>query len=173
MAAAVALGVLGAGSAQAQDGGLLSLLNGASTSLLGQSSVPLLNNPSVVLGCFPSGQTGVKNHFSGTQNINCTQSATQSNSGGNNGGGITGYEVVNAGSFNLAAGQQAVGVGFCPFGKRPLSGGVVIDGGAIQSLRLNYSAPGPDPREWLVGVTNEGATAVQGHFFVLCADVAS
>ncbi|MDT0568818.1 hypothetical protein RM704_15290 [Streptomyces sp. DSM 3412] len=175
LVAAVALGSLGVESAHAQnDGSLVSLLDGASTKLLGNSALPLLNSPSVVLACFPSGQTGTNNHFNGTQNVHCSQSATQTDSGGGNGGGgITGYEVINAGTFDLAAGESDSAAGFCPEGKRPLSGGAQVDGGVGDNLRLNYSYPHQiDPREWVVGVTNEGDSSVQGRFFVICANVA-
>lgn len=88
------------------------------------------------------------------------------------GGGITGYEVRTIGTFNIGPGEDAFGIGFCPEGKRPLSGGVRRGGGLPENLRLTYSHPGPEPTQWQVGVINEGDSQNQGDFYVICANVA-
>ncbi|MER5530286.1 hypothetical protein ABT075_37855 [Streptomyces sp. NPDC002677] len=67
--AALAVG-LSAGSARADDDSLLSFLG----------------TPSITLVCFPSGQVGQGNSFTGTQTVNCSQSATTNSPAGN---GIT------------------------------------------------------------------------------------
>ncbi|MEU0375204.1 hypothetical protein ABZ070_34590 [Streptomyces sp. NPDC006283] len=152
-ASAAAL-LIGAGGAHAQgEGGLLSLLG----------------NPSIVLACFPSGQVGQGNTFSGTQNINCSQSASTTTNPPAPNGGITGYEVVPGGGFTVSDGVTVGGTVACPAGKRVLSGGVNITSGFSSDLRITTSGPNPAGTNWRLGVAGVD-DPVSGEFYAICAN---
>ncbi|MGW7453483.1 hypothetical protein [Streptomyces sp. NPDC054787] len=147
--AIAALSSVSLGSASADDG----LLSG----LLSPLVCGLQNNVN-----------GDHNHV--TQGGTCHQSSTSTPPAN---GAITGYERVFVGVFDLLPGERAIANGFCPAGKRALSGGAYPDGGgSTEGLRVNYSAPGADG-SWPMEVTNEGPTRVAGSFYVICANVGS
>lgn len=87
--------------------------------------ISALNNPAVGAVCFPSGQVGSGNTFSGTQNINCAQSTDQTitNPTPPANGGVTGQEVVFSEETFLEPGQQGGATAECPAGKVVTGGG--------------------------------------------------
>ncbi|MEU3278234.1 hypothetical protein [Streptomyces antibioticus] len=152
LTAATVLG--GAGGAQAQDDGLLSLLDA----------------PAISLICIPAGQVGQGNVVKGTQNISCSQSASQSNPPSQ--GGITGYEIVtmdeDCGPSSLCNADA-----FCPEGKRVTGGGV---GFSITStdITVHRTEPLPDGTGWRGAIFNpfpEDSGVVTT--YAICADVDS
>ncbi|WP_225822908.1 hypothetical protein [Streptomyces naphthomycinicus] len=153
--ATMAAVVLGAGGAHAQgDGGLLSLLG----------------HPSIVLACFPAGQVGHGNTFNGTQNINCSQSATATTTNPPAENGFTGYQVVPSTIQFVQADTKTAQDVLCPGGKRVLGGGVTAISGSRFDLNLLESGPLPDGTGW--STTVEGTGGVVGvQFYAICADV--
>ncbi|MGW7102349.1 hypothetical protein [Streptomyces sp. NPDC054838] len=148
--AAVAAVLLTAGTAAA-DGELLSLLDG----------------PSVAVGCFPAGQVGVGNTFSGTQNEQCSQSATQTNPATPGNNGATGREVVdNTVSVNPGENMQVDAV--CPAGKVATGGGFNTSG---PQMEIEASVPLSAPDQgWRVIAFNMSTTSLPLTAFVVCVN---
>ncbi|MCX5377795.1 hypothetical protein [Streptomyces sp. NBC_00091] len=92
---AMAALLLGAGTGHAADDGSL---------------LSLLDVPSVTVACFPAGQVGQGNTFTGTQNINCSQSASQTNptppAPPANNGQCNDVDAYNYGLFTETQGPQ-------------------------------------------------------------------
>lgn len=108
-AAVVTAVVISSGSVQAQDdGGLLSLLG--TTSLLQV--------------CYPAGQVGSGNTFTGTQFISCDQNSTQTSTTPPP-APPTGVQTtaVLGPSVPVPAGGSATSTAVCPVGEQPVSGG--------------------------------------------------
>ncbi|MGW8687504.1 hypothetical protein ACWGNN_42055 [Streptomyces sp. NPDC055817] len=153
---AVAAILLSTSSAQAQDNGLLSLLNGSSVTLL----------------CFPAGQVGNGNTFTGTQNINCRQSAEQvSTPPGQQ--GFTGYEVVSK-SYDLPPSSLGVPVeADCPAGKKVTGGGIRWNGSSTD-IGEQDNGPTADSTGWVAKVFNLGTnTGFTATVYAICANVGS
>ncbi|MEU0403703.1 hypothetical protein ABZ318_26420 [Streptomyces sp. NPDC006197] len=116
-ATAVMAIVMGSGSVQAQDnGGLLSLLG--TTSLLQV--------------CYPAGQVGQGNTFTGSQTISCAQNSTQTSTTPSTTPPTTPPTAPPTGiqttavlgpSVGVPAGGSATSTAVCPAGERPVSGG--------------------------------------------------
>ncbi|GLX18745.1 MULTISPECIES: hypothetical protein [Streptomyces] len=142
------------------------LLGGGSARADGESLLSLLGNPSVVLACFPVGQAGSGNTLTGTQNVNCGQSASTSTSGS----GIAGYEVVHAGSDagTLWFSKRVID---CPAGKRVLGGGATVTSGDALDLDVHESGPSADGTSWHVTVENSTGRLVGADYYAICADV--
>ncbi|MGW7455820.1 hypothetical protein [Streptomyces sp. NPDC054787] len=147
--------VAGAGSAQAADDGSL---------------LSLLDVPSVTLVCFPTGQAGANNTFTGTQNINCSQSA-QSASGGSGSGGFTGYEVVTD-TVECPVDATCSITLTCPTGKKVTGGGVYAepDAPGVQVVKSG-ALPGSDNTRWDAGIFNGSTDSVVLTVQAFCADV--
>ncbi|MFK0252141.1 hypothetical protein [Streptomyces sp. NPDC090445] len=161
-ASAIAL-VLGAGTAQAQDTPLLSVVDNLLPNI----------NPSVTLACFPSGQVGQGNTFNGTQSSSCNQSATATSQGDGGGGSdgaaaISGYEVVSQTNLLVDAGSPAQTIVPCPAGKKVLGGGFFGNTGDIQIVRSFPQAP--DNTAWVVFVINNGQVTGSYDAYAICAD---
>ncbi|MFD8813980.1 hypothetical protein ACFV23_21405 [Streptomyces sp. NPDC059627] len=149
--------VITAGAAHAQDGGLLSLLDNASTSLL--------NTPSLTLACFPAGQVGQGNTFKGTQNISCNQSATQSNPAPTPGtNGVTGQEVVQN-SVDVSPGGIMQVDALCPAGKVPTGGGFNTSGPSMVILSSTPLSQG-----WRAIGQNNSTTSLPLSVVVVCVN---
>ncbi|MCX5378593.1 hypothetical protein [Streptomyces sp. NBC_00091] len=152
--AALAATLLGAGSAHAADDGSL---------------LSLLNLPSITLVCYPTGQAGANNTFTGTQNISCSQSA-QSTSGGS-GGGFTGYEVVA--QTNECPVNNTCGITLrCPEGKKVTGGGVYVNPlvAGVRTVRSG-TVPGEDNTRWDGAIHNGHTAPVDLTVQAICADV--
>ncbi|MEU9298526.1 hypothetical protein [Streptomyces sp. NPDC048266] len=107
-AAAVTAILIGSGSVQADDGGLLSLLG--TTSLLQV--------------CYPSGQVGQGNTFTGSQIISCDQNSTQTSTTPPPAPpAAIGVTAVQGLSALVPAGGSATSTAICPAGEQPVSGG--------------------------------------------------
>ncbi|MFD0138872.1 hypothetical protein ACFYYI_34625 [Streptomyces sp. NPDC002387] len=91
-----------------------------------------------------------------------------------NGGGIAGYEVITVETITLP-GQASTGrTGFCPSGKRVVSGGLMPATSAVGSdLQVNWSGPNADGTSWDVAFANTGDDAQTLVFRIICANVAS
>ncbi|MEU7605436.1 hypothetical protein [Streptomyces sp. NPDC041003] len=152
MAAVLAVG-LNTGTAHADDDSLLSLLG----------------TPSITLACFPSGQVGQGNDFTGTQTVNCSQSATTSSPTGN---GITGYEVVSGGSVSGPSFTISRDID-CPAGKKALDGGATVTSGDRLGLDVRESGPSSDGTTRHVTVANTSGNQVEVAFFAICANAGS
>lgn len=153
--AALAATLLGAGGAHAaEDDSLLSLLN----------------LPSITLVCYPTGQAGANNTFTGTQNISCAQSA-QSTSGGSGSGGFTGYEVIS--QTNECPVNNTCGITLrCPTGKKVTGGGVYAEP-LVSGVRVVRSGtvPGEDNNRWDGAIFNGHTQSVDLTVQAICADV--
>ncbi|MFJ8628404.1 hypothetical protein ACIRD3_36960 [Kitasatospora sp. NPDC093550] len=114
LCAAVAVAaLLGGTPAHAQgDGGLLGL--------------GLLNTPSITLACFPSGQVGQGNSFTGTQNVGCSQSASATSTTPSGNGGLTGRQTVSS-SATGGPGELVIAGVSCPAGTVVTGGGYATD----------------------------------------------
>ncbi|MFF7748367.1 hypothetical protein ACFZCP_03750 [Streptomyces sp. NPDC007971] len=144
--------LLSTSSAQAQDNGLLSLLNGNSITLL----------------CIPVGQAGQGNSVSGTQNINCSQSAGQTSTPPGQ-QGLTGYEVVPK-NFDVL--PQSLGVPFeadCPAGKKVTGGGIRWTGHSTD-IGEHDNGPTNDSTGWVVNVFNTGNNTFSGTVYAICVN---
>jgi hypothetical protein len=160
--AATAAVLLSAGGAQAQgDGGLLSLLDDS----------PLLQV------CYPMGQVGQGNSFTGTQNINCSQNAEVTAPTNGNGGGVTGAEVA-IGETRVAPGTSGTAIATCPEGKVATGGGFGWVGGP--PVRYTSSFPlvedfDTPPTQWAVNADNEnppGSEVSRYWAYAVCVDAA-
>jgi hypothetical protein len=128
--------------------------------LLGTS---LLDSPSITLACFPAGQVGQGNSFTGTQNINCNQSASATGTTPPpSGNGLTGHERVSA-SQTVEPGATAEPFAVCPEGKAVTGGGFstgeVGNSWELRSSQANQRPRGlEDPLEtgWVAVATNTG-----------------
>ncbi|MYX99914.1 hypothetical protein GT045_35240 [Streptomyces sp. SID486] len=124
----------GSGTAHAQDGpGLLSLLD----------------SPSITLICLPMGQAGQGNKFAGTQNINCSQSATQTPPG--SGGGSFATQVVTVQQTLPAHSTQII--------EAPCPPGTTLTGGGFGRETNDIEIENSDsfsPNTWRVIATNYG-----------------
>jgi hypothetical protein len=150
----VATILLSTSSAQAQDNGLLSLLDG----------------PSITLLCLPAGQVGKGNTFTGTQNINCSQSAEQASTPPGQ-QGFTGYEVVSK-SYDLQPSSLGVPVeADCPAGKKVTGGGIRWNGSS-SDIGEHDNGPTEDSTGWVAKIfnfgTNRGFVAT---VYAICANV--
>ncbi|GLX19457.1 hypothetical protein Slala02_27720 [Streptomyces lavendulae subsp. lavendulae] len=137
----------------------------------GESLLSLLDTPSITLACFPSGQVGQGNTFTGTQTVNCSQSATQTSTGGNGGGdeGFTGYEVVRAAGESVPPGDFDTTTVPCPAGKRAIGGGFDAEGTETFPIA---SRPTASNDAWFVAVKNTGTTnTVNWEAYAICATV--
>ncbi|MET9611653.1 hypothetical protein [Kitasatospora indigofera] len=142
--------ILGTGTAQAADGGGL---------------LSLLNTPSLTLACFPSGQVGQGNSFTGTQNVSCSQSASQSAPTPN--GNVVPTYTRNGDSVLLDPGELKTATASC------LPGDVMTGGGyALANTDLHVlSSTGSTPNEWVVEAVNTGSgTGVPFFATVVCQD---
>ncbi|MCX4641408.1 MULTISPECIES: hypothetical protein [unclassified Streptomyces] len=161
-AAATAAISLGASAAHAQDDGSLVSLAGA---------------PSLTLACFPAGQVGQGNTFTGTQNVSCSQSATQSNPtppavGGGN-GGATSSRIVRSSAVPVPANGTAFIAAYCDTGEVATGGGynvMPVDA----NVSVTFSTPGDvngDGRAdaWGVNVHNNTAEQVSVSASVICS----
>lgn len=130
-AVAAALLLCGSPAHAEGDGGLLG------TSLLDTSSITLV--------CFPAGQVGQGNSFTGTQNINCNQSAAATGTTPPpSGSGLTGHERVDA-SRTVEPGATADPFAVCPEGKA-VTGGGFSTGGSANSWEITRSEAEQRPR---------------------------
>ncbi|MGE7390471.1 hypothetical protein ACQKM2_33830 [Streptomyces sp. NPDC004126] len=140
----------------------------AGTATADDDLLSALNNPAIGAACLPSGQAGAGNTFTGTQNVNCSQSA-QSTSGGS-GGGLTGYEVV---SETFQCGVQGVCelAPKCPPGKKVTGGGTYPTTYApgLGILR-NGTEPGGDNTVWHGAIYNGTAAPVDFTVQAICAN---
>ncbi|MEU6666661.1 hypothetical protein [Streptomyces sp. NPDC046727] len=152
----------GTATAQAQDESLLSVLD--------DTTVSGLLNPAVTLACFPSGQVGSGNTFTGTQNVNCSQSATATTPGTST---DTGYVLLTE-RHHCEAGATCVATLQCPEGKQATGGGVTYDN--ISDLRPYISSSGPSPqgtdsgRVWRIVIVNPGTGAIDWWATVTCVN---
>ncbi|MGW7645486.1 hypothetical protein [Streptomyces bobili] len=158
--AVAAAGVLLGGTAAHADGdgGLLGL--------------GLLNTPSITLACFPAGQVGSGNSFTGNQNINCSQTATApTNGNGGPGGEFSNYERILGPVFTVQAGSNGGYTLACPAGKKVLGGGVQWLGGDPNDFVILSSGPASsNESEWEILVRSEGGpVTAQGG--ITCANV--
>lgn len=153
--AATAALLLGAGAAHAaEDDSLLSLLD----------------LPSITVACFPTGQAGAGNTFTGTQNVNCSQSAQQSTTNGS-GGGLTGYEVVSR-TNECLAGYTCGTTLRCPDGKKVTGGGVYVNPqGPDTHVVSSGTVPGEDNTRWDGTIQNDSTGSVDFTVQAICADV--
>lgn len=153
--AALAATLLGTGSAHAAgDDSLLSLLN----------------LPSITLVCYPTGQAGANNTFTGTQNISCAQSA-EATSGGSGTGGFRGYEVVS--QTNECPVNATCGITLrCPAGKKVTGGGVYVDPqtAGVRVVRSG-TVPGEDNTRWDGAIFNGHTAPVDVTVQAICAAV--
>ncbi|MGW7102350.1 hypothetical protein [Streptomyces sp. NPDC054838] len=153
---ALAAMVIGAGSAQAADDGSL---------------LSLLKLPSVTLGCFPVGQAGAGNQFTGTQNLSCSQSAQQDSSTGAR--GFTSYEVVSD-TVECAPGSTCNITVLCPTGKKLTGGGIYVDPTTSGVHVVKSGAePGEDNTRWAAAVFNGSTDPVDVTVQAFCANVGS
>ncbi|MEU0602495.1 hypothetical protein ABZ484_30340 [Streptomyces sp. NPDC006393] len=153
--AAIAVVCFSGGGAQAQDGGLLSLLN----------------TPSITLACFPAGQVGQGNVFKGTQNVSCSQSASQTNPTPPTGGGITGAEVVTA-EGSVPPGSAINAQADCPEGKVATGGGFLIGTTFTATPLGSYPTPlgANPPTGWAVAAQNASDTTSTFTVYAVCVD---
>ncbi|MFE7530030.1 hypothetical protein ACFU7Y_30590 [Kitasatospora sp. NPDC057542] len=160
-AAVTAVLFLSAGGAQAQGEGLLSLLDG----------------PSITLACFPAGQVGQGNTFTGTQNISCSQSAAQSNPAPSTpaGNGVTGAQIVHSNPVSVPPGTTAFASAYCPTGKIATGGGYDINEHS-ENVTVTFSGPGDTNADnradaWGVYATNNGTDPnVNVTAYAICAN---
>ncbi|MFD5122621.1 hypothetical protein [Streptomyces sp. NPDC058385] len=160
-AAATAAVSLGASAAHAQDDGSL---------------VSLSSAPSLTLACFPAGQVGQGNTFTGTQNVSCSHSATQSNPtppiGGGNGGAPS-SRIVRSNAVPVPANGTAFVAAYCDTGEVATGGGynvMPVDA----NVSVTFSTPGDtngDGRAdaWGVNVHNNTAEQVSVSASVVCS----
>lgn len=142
---------LGASAAEAQDDGSLLSLPSA---------------PSLTLACFPSGQVGQGNTFNGTQNVSCSQSATQSNptppaNGGGTGG--TASRIVRSSAVPVPANGTEFAAAYCDSGEVATGGGYDISP-RDANVSTTFSGPGDvnaDGRADTFGVDVHNNTAEQ------------
>ncbi|MFF3939207.1 hypothetical protein [Streptomyces phaeofaciens] len=150
--------LLCAGGAHAQDEPLASVLSDLLPDV----------NPSVALACFPAGQVGQGNTFSGTQTITCSQSATASSQGG---GTDSGREVVISDNNPVAAHDIAQAVVPCPAGKEAVSGGFL---GFNPNVKPFRSFPqGGGYTAWIVAVENDGDVPSAFDAYAICENADS
>lgn len=154
--AALPATLLGAGSATAADDGSL---------------LSLLNVPSITLVCYPAGQVGSHNTFTGTQNINCSQSGQSTSGGGSGSGGFTGHQVVS--QTNECPVNNTCGITLrCPAGKKVTGGGVYVNP-LVSGVRVVRSGtvPGEDNTRWDGAIFNGHTAPVDLTVQAICADV--
>ncbi|MFJ3726624.1 hypothetical protein ACIPYQ_29245 [Streptomyces sp. NPDC090045] len=151
--AAMAAMLLGAGGSHAADDGSL---------------LSLLNLPSVTLVCYPTGQAGANNTFTGTQTVNCSQSATATNTGN----GITGYQVVSGGSESGTDFNRFIDIE-CPAGKHVLGRGATVTSEDPRDLDLRSSGPSADGTSWQVAVENSSGNQLGVEDFAICTNASS
>lgn len=164
--AVAAIVLLGGTAAHANgDGGLLGL--------------GLLNTPSITLACFPAGQVGQGNSFTGTQNINCSQSAAATGTTPpSSGNGLTGYESVSA-TGTVGPGERAEADAFCPEGKTVTGGGFSGEFGSHWEVLSSQSVhrpqvPGsPAISGWGATAYNTGSGPQTFYVEAICYDLAS
>ncbi|MFE1556127.1 hypothetical protein ACFW6V_14260 [Streptomyces sp. NPDC058734] len=155
--AAAAAGVLlGGTTAYADgDGGLLGL--------------GLLDSPSVTLACFPAGQVGQGNTFTGNQNVNCSQSAEQASTPVGQ-QGFTGYEVVSE-SYELLPNSLGVPVqANCPVGKKVTGGGIRWNGSS-SDVGSHDNGPTENNTGWVAKFFNFGNSTFTVTVYAICANV--
>ncbi|MEW2135156.1 hypothetical protein AB0892_00880 [Streptomyces sp. NPDC005409] len=160
LCAVAAAGVLLSGTAAHADGdgGLLGL--------------GLLNTPSITLACFPAGQVGAGNSFTGNQNVNCSQSASATGTTPPpSDSGLTGYEQVFA-SDTAGPGEEAVAVAQCPAGKTATGGGWSEQQGSSDSWEIIADQPWlsvPGDRSGWAAIARNTGTGPQTFFvFAVC-----
>ncbi|MFJ3721521.1 hypothetical protein ACIPYQ_03005 [Streptomyces sp. NPDC090045] len=153
--AALAAVLLGAGGAHAADDGSL---------------LSLLDVPSITLVCYPAGQVGAHNTFTGTQNVSCSQSAQSTTSGGS-GSGFTGHEVLTR-TLECTAGSTCGLTVSCPTGKKVTGGGVYVN---VESPNIHVVrsgiVPGEDNTRWDGTIQNGHTDPVDLTVQAICADV--
>lgn len=151
--AAMAAILLGAGGAHAADDGSL---------------LSLLNLPSITLVCYPTGQAGANNTFTGTQNISCSQGA-ESTSGGS-GGAVTGHEVVSD-TVECQVGATCGITLACPTGKKVTGGGVHVnpEAAGVHVVRSG-PVPGGDATRWDGAIHNGHTGPVDLTVQAICAN---
>ncbi|WP_241695311.1 hypothetical protein [Streptomyces sp. C] len=126
----------------------------------------LLNNPAVGAVCFPSGQVGSGNTFNGTQNINCSQSTSQSvtNPTPPADGGVTGREEVFASSpAPIQPGQRGGASVQCPEGKISTGGGHQLFPFGFDGRVLPDSAANPAPPPFFADLVGTPHSVVTAH----------
>ncbi|MER5530285.1 hypothetical protein ABT075_37850 [Streptomyces sp. NPDC002677] len=129
-----------------------------------------LNNPAIGAACLPSGQVGVGNTVNGTQNVSCSQSASQTIPTPPANGGVTGAERV-MGSANANANSAFFVDVPCPSGKIATGGGYL--GSINASITVTGSAPvGDPPTSWRVYGINYGGFATVVDAYAVCVDSA-
>lgn len=147
--AAVLIG-LGSGSAHADDDSLLALLG----------------LPSVTVACFPSGHVGQGNTFTGTQPVNCGQSAQATAPEG--GGGSKGRQQYSGDGVTIAPGESGFAVAACPAGKVATGGGYDTFPRGFRAEAERYiQATFESPSSWTVRGLNEGSEPVSLVAYVL------
>lgn len=144
------------------DGGLLGL--------------DLLDTPSITLACFPTGQVGQGNSFTGNQNINCSQSASATGTTSPpSGNGLTGLQVV-PGSATAEPGETAFAVARCPTGTTVTGGGFTTlpsDSWDVKSSNF-VATPGADSGgAWVAIATNTGSGPQTLSVTAICYDQAT
>ncbi|GLX23353.1 hypothetical protein [Streptomyces lavendulae] len=140
----------------------------AGTATADDDLLSALNNPAIGAACLPSGQAGVGNTVTGTQNVNCSQSAQQSTSG--SGGGLTGYEVVSRTNECIAGATCGITLR-CPDGKKVTGGGVYVNPqGPDTHVVSSGTVPGEDNTRWDGVIQNDSAGSVDFTVQAICAD---
>ncbi|MFC9296917.1 hypothetical protein [Streptomyces sp. NPDC057010] len=139
---ALAALLIGTGGAQAADDGSL---------------LSILGLPSVTLACFPVGQAGTNNQFTGTQNISCSQSASQTNPAPTPptppSGGVTGaYTAYSSEPALVPANGVNQAVATCPAGKTVTGGGYL----ATANFFITNQFPTVDGTGWGVTAAGQG-----------------
>jgi hypothetical protein len=133
----------------------------------------LLNAPSITLACFPAGQVGSGNSFTGNQNINCSQNAQATAPTGNGGGGVTGAERVSGESVTIPPGESRFTDVSCPDGKIATGGGFIGGDNIREARSTPVTVVGTgQPVGWSVELVNEGAVPQNGFATVVCVDSA-
>jgi hypothetical protein len=87
---------------------------------------------------------------------------------------VRGYEIVED-VQQLSPNQTYANNVNCPRGKKPLSGGVVVESTGADDAQIHMSGPSgdtfaiPSLQRWLTVVTYTGTSIQPGHFYAICA----
>ncbi len=174
--------IVGAGVAHAQEAPLVSVLDDAS--VLDEAALAPNVSPGVALICAQNGQQGKGNIIGGDLTQSCSQTATQTNtggSGGNGGGGVSGAQVIAGSGTTIAPGAFGSSYAYCPEGQVATGGGFdSSEPGDAEpgGFRVTYNQPitvlgeGPTPRSWSVSGYNESEGDVFLRAWVVCVDEA-
>ncbi|MGA5629827.1 hypothetical protein ACPCTH_33670 [Streptomyces cellulosae] len=170
--------VLGAGVAHAQEAPLVSVLDDAS--VLDEAALAPNVSPGVALICAQNGQQGKGNIIGGDLTQSCSQTATQTNTGGdsNGGGGVSGAQRIAGPGTTIAPGAFGSDDARCPEGQIATGGGFdVFEPGDAGSFRVTDNVPvtvlgEQEPTSWSAGGQNEGQGDVVLRAWAVCVDAA-